>query len=125
MKCDLRHRSLAVNLFIVSAKETTAAKSTIIQLLTGEESNIWYVRPKVKMTFCLKVQHIICCPSYLSIIVLLYLHWFRIKCNIQTIHKQNDNDQPGFNLDEMIWDELDLVWIDSSTIIPGYSEQKI
>ena len=33
-------------------------------------------RPRA--TFCLKVQHIICCPNPQSIIVLLYLHWFII-----------------------------------------------
>ena len=71
-------------------------------------------RPRA--TFCLKVQHIICCPHHQSIIVLLYLHWFRIKYSIQTIHKQIDHDQTGLNLDELIWDELALVWINSYTI---------
>ena len=65
--------------------------------------------PRPRATFCLKVQHIICCPNLQSIIVLLYLHWFRIKYSIQTIHKQTDHDQTGLNLDELIWDELALV----------------
>ena len=73
-------------------------------------------RPRA--TFCLKVQHIICCPNPQSIIVLLYLHWFRIKYSIQTKHKQTDHDQIVFNLDELIWDELALVWINSYTITP-------
>ena len=64
------------------------------------------LRPRA--TFCLKVQHIICCPNPQSIIVLLYLHWFRIKYSIQTIHKQTDHDQTDLNLDELIWDELAL-----------------
>ena len=54
----------------------------------------------------------------MSIIVLLYLHWFRIKYNIQTIHKQTDHVQTGLNLDKLIWDELDLVQIDFYTIKP-------
>ena len=32
-----------------------------------------------------------------------------IKYSIQTIHKQNDHDRTGLNLDELIWDGLDLV----------------
>ena len=71
-------------------------------------------RPRA--TFCLKVQHIICCPHHKSIIVLLYLHWFRIKYGIQTTYKQTDNDQTGLNLHELIWDELALVRINSYTI---------
>ena len=63
-------------------------------------------------------QHIICCQNPQSIIVLLYLHWFRIKYSIQIIHKQTDHDQTGLNLDELIWDELALVWINSYTITP-------
>ena len=93
----------------------------IIQLLTGDEGNIWYVGPagrRPRATFCLKVQHIICCPHHQSIIVLLYLHWFRIRYSIQTIHKQTYHDQTGLNLDELIWDQLALVWINSYTIIP-------
>ena len=74
--------------------------------------------PRPRATFCLKVQHIICCPNPQSIIVLLYLHWFRIKYSIQTIHKQTDHDQTGLNLDKLILDELDLVWINSYTITP-------
>ena len=50
-----------------------------------------------------------CCPNPQSIIVMLYLHWFRIKNSIQTIHKQTDHDQIGFNLDGLIWDELALI----------------
>ena len=76
-------------------------------------------RPRA--TFCLKVQHIICCPNPQSIIVLLYLHWFRIKYNIQTIiHNQTDHDQTGLNLDdwELIYYELALVWINSNNITP-------
>ena len=73
-------------------------------------------RPRA--TFCLQVQHIICCPHHQSIIVLLYLHWFRIKYSIQTTHKQTDHDQTGLNLDELIFDELDLVWINFNTITP-------
>ena len=65
-------------------------------------------RPKSEGTFCLKVQHIICCPNPLSIIVLLYPNWCRIKHSIQTTHKQTDNDQTGLNLDELIWNELVL-----------------
>ena len=45
---------------------------------------------RTRATFCLQVQHIICCPHHQSIIVLLYLHWFRIKYSIQTTHKQTD-----------------------------------
>ena len=59
-------------------------------------------------------------PESLSIIVLLYLHWLKIKYSIQSIHKQTDHDPTGLNLDELILDEqkrsteeLDLVWIDS------------
>ena len=73
-------------------------------------------RPRA--TFCLKVQYIICCPNLQSIIVLLYLHWFRTKYSIQTIHKQTDHDQTGLKLDELIWDELVLVWINPYTITP-------
>ena len=97
----------------------------IIQLLTGDKGNIWYVGPEDKMLaeaegrgpralFCLKVQHIICCPNLQSITVLLYLHWFRIKYSTQTIHKQSDHDQTGLNLDELILDELALVLINST-----------
>ena len=82
--------------------------SYIIQLLTG--------RPRA--TFCLQVKHIICCPNPQSIIVLLCLHWLRINYSIQTIHKHTDHDQTGLNLDELIWDELALVWINSYTITP-------
>ena len=68
-------------------------------------------RPGPRATFCLKVQHIICCTDPQSIIVLLYmyLHWLRITYSIKTIHKQTDHDQTGLNLDELIWDELALV----------------
>ena len=61
--------------------------------------------PRPKATFCLLVQHIICCPNIQLKIVLIYLHWFRIKYSIQTITKQTDHDQTGLNLDELIWDE--------------------
>ena len=67
---------------------------------------------------CLKDQHITCCPNPKSIIVLLYIHWFRIMYSIQTIHKQTDHEQTGPTLDELIWDELALVWINSYTITP-------
>ena len=73
-------------------------------------------RPRA--TFCLKVQHIICCPNPQSIIVLLYLHWFIIKYSVQTIHKHTDHNQTGLNFDELIWNELVLVWINSYTITP-------
>ena len=73
--------------------------------------------------FCLKVQHIICCPNPQSIIVLLYLHCFRIKYSIETIHKLTDHDQTGLNLDELIWDELASVWINSYTITPVHTIQ--
>ena len=73
-------------------------------------------RPRA--TFYLQVQHIICCPNPQSIIVLLYLHWIRITYSIKTIHKQTDHDQTVLNLDELIWDELALVWINSYTITP-------
>ena len=68
--------------------------------------------------FCLKVQHIICCQNPQSIIVLLYLHWFRIKYSIQSIHNQTDHDQAGLNLDELFWNELAWVWINCYTITP-------
>ena len=71
-------------------------------------------RPRA--TFCLKVQHIISCPNPQSIIVLLYLHWLKIKYSIQTIHKQTDHDHTDYNLDELICDELALVWLNSYTI---------
>ena len=100
----------------------------IKQLLTGDEGNIWFVGPEDKMLpeaegrgqhmICLKVQHIICCPHHQSIIVLLYLHLFRVTYSIQNIHNQTDHDQTGLNLDELIWDELALVWINSYTITP-------
>ena len=66
--------------------------------------------------FCMKVQHIISCPNPQSIIVLLYLHWLKIKYSIKTIHKQTDHDHTDFNLDELICDELALVWLNSYTI---------
>ena len=83
------------------------------------------LRPRA--TFCLKVQHIICCPNPQSIIVLLYLHWLRITYSIKTIHKQTDHDQTGLNWDELIWDELALVRINSYTITPAHviREQQI
>ena len=59
-------------------------------------------RPKAEVNIFLKVQHITCRPNSQSIIVLLYLHWFRIKYSIQTIHKQTNLDQTGLNLDELI-----------------------
>ena len=95
---------------------------TIIDWWWGQHMICWTWRQNVargrrsRATFWLKVQHIICCPNPQSIIVLLYLHWFRIKCSIQTIHKQTDHDQTGLNLDELIWDELALVLINSYTI---------
>ena len=55
-------------------------------------------RPMV--IFCL-IFFLICWPNPLSITVLLYLHWLRIKYSIQTIHKQTDHDQTGLNLDEL------------------------
>ena len=55
----------------------------------------------------MKFKHIICCSNPLSIIVLLYLHWLRLKYSIQTIHKKlHDHNQTGLNLDELIWGEL-------------------
>ena len=57
-----------------------------------------------------------CCPNPRSIIVLLYLHWLRIKYSIQTIHKQTDHDETSLSLDELIWDKLALVWINSYNI---------
>ena len=51
-------------------------------------------------------------------IVLLYLLWFRIKYSIQTIHKQTDDGQTGLSLDELIWDEVSSVWINSYTATP-------
>ena len=77
--------------------------------------NYWLVMRATYDMLDLKTK---CCPNPQSIIVLLYLHWFRIKYSIQTIHKQTDHDQTGINLDELIWDELALVWINSYTIIP-------
>ena len=41
-----------------------------------------------------------------------------INCSINTIHKQTDHDQNDLNLDELIWDELDVVWIDFYNITP-------
>ena len=95
---------------------------TIIDWWWGQHMICWTWRQNVtrgrrpRATFWLKVQHIICCPNPQSIIVLLYLHWVRIKYSIQTIHKQTNHDQTGLNLDELIWDELALVWINSYTI---------
>ena len=72
---------------------------TIIDWWWGQHMICWTFRQNVargrrpRATFCLKVQHIICCPNPQSIIVLLYLPWFRIKYSIQTIHKQTDYDQ--------------------------------
>ena len=56
---------------------------------------------------------------------LLYLHWFRIKYSIQTIHKQTDHDQTGLNLDELILDEFALVLINSYTITPVHVIQVV
>ena len=100
---------------------------TIIDWWWGQHMICWTWRQNVargrrpRATFCLQVQHIICCLNPQSIIVLLYLHWFRIKYSmtIQTIHKQW-HDQTGLNLDELIWDELAWVWINSYTITPVY-----
>ena len=84
---------------------------TIIDWWWGQHMICWTWRQNVargrrpRATFCLKVQHIICCPNPQSIIVLLYLHWIRITYSIKTIHKQTDHDQTGLNLDELIWDE--------------------
>ena len=72
----------------------------------------------MRATYDLKVQHIICCPNPLSIIVLLYFLWLRIKYSTHTIHKQTDHDQTGLDLDELIWDELASLWINSDTITP-------
>ena len=100
---------------------------TIIDWWWGQHMICWTWRQNVargrrpRATFCLKVQHIICCPNPQSIIVLLYLHWLRITYtwySIKPIHKQTLNDQTGLNLDELIWDELALVWINSYTITP-------
>ena len=49
-------------------------------------------------------------------IVLLYLHWFRIKFTIQTIHKQTDDDQTGPDFENWFGTNLALVWINSYTI---------
>ena len=102
-----------------------------IQLLTGDEGNIWYVGPEDKMLSEAegRGQHFVwrsnnhTLPESQSIIVLLYLHWFRIKYSIQTIHKQTDHDQTGLNFDELIWDELALVWINSYAITPVHAIQ--
>ena len=107
---------------------------TIIDWWWGQHMICWTYRQNVargqrpRATFCLQVQHIICYPNPQSIIVLLYLHWFMIKYSIQTIHKNTDHDQTGLNLDELIWDELALVWISSYTITtcprhPGCKQQ--
>ena len=98
----------------------------VLQLFSSDSSNLpclystFHLEyPLVLSWFCfLKVQHMICCPNPQSIIVLLYLHWLRIKYSIQTIHKQTDHDQTGLKLEELIWDELALVWINSYTITP-------
>ena len=97
---------------------------TIIDWWWGQHMLCWTWRQNVargrrpRATFCLKVQHIICCPHHQSLIVLLYLHWSRITYSIKTIHKQTDHDQTGLNLDELIWDELALVWINFYTTTP-------
>ena len=97
---------------------------TVIDWWWGQHMICWTFRQNVdrglrpRATFCLKVQHIICFPNPQSIIVLLYLHWLRITYSIKTKHKQTDHDQTGFNFDELIWDELALVWIYSYTITP-------
>ena len=89
---------------------------TIIDWWWGQHMICWTWRQNVargrrnEATFCLKVKHIICCPNPKLIIVLLYLHW--------TVYKRTDHDQTGLNLDELIWDELALVWINSYTITP-------
>ena len=104
---------------------------TIIYWWWGQHMICWTWKQNVargrrpRTTLCLQVQHIICCPNPQSIIVLLYLHWFRIKYSIQTIHKQTDHDQTGINLDELIWDELALVWINSYTIIPVHLSSRL
>ena len=97
---------------------------TIIDWWWGQHMICWTWRQNVargrrpRAIFCLQVQHIICCPHHQSIIVLLYLHWLMIMYSIKTIHKQTDHDQTGLNLDELIWDKLALVWINSYTITP-------
>ena len=74
--------------------------------------NYWLVKRATYDMLDLKTK---CCPRPKSIIVLLYPHWFKINYSIQSIHKQTDDDQTGLNLDELIWDELALVRINSYT----------
>ena len=81
--------------------------SYILQLFTGDEGNIWYVWRS-------NISYVARIPS--QYFFWLYLHRFRIKYSIQTIYKQTNHDQTGLNLDELIWDELPLMWINSNTI---------
>ena len=78
---------------LFTVNEETVDHYTIIDWWWGQRMICWTWRQNVargrrpRATFCLKVQHIICCPNSQSIIVLLYLHWFMIKYSIQTIYK--------------------------------------
>ena len=101
-------------------------KFDIIQLLTGDKGNTWYVGPEDKSDTFASLAPQKCCPrtkaegNILSegpkyymlpnlIIVLLYLHWFMIKYSGETTYKQTDHDRTGLNLDGLIWDKLALV----------------
>ena len=81
---------LANLLYLLSRKEKLCNTLwfkyyTIIDWWWGQHMICWTWRQNVargrrpRASFCLKVQHIICCPNPQSIIVLLYLHWFSIK----------------------------------------------
>ena len=122
-----------LNVCLISPFEVRACRDyyTIIDWWWGQHMICWTCKqnvargPRPRATFCLKVQLIIWCPNPQSIIVLLYLHWFRIKYSIQTIHKQTDHDQTGLNLDELILDEFALVLINSYTITPVHVIQVV
>ena len=70
-------------------------------------------------------------PNLTSKLLNLITYLFRIQLFIRVaenlqkecfcyfiIHKQTDHDQTGLNLDELILDELALVWINSYTTTP-------
>ena len=63
-------------------------------------------------------------PNPLSIIVFVMYTFIGLGSSTQTIHKQTTHEQTGLNLDELIWDELDLVLIHTCPHHPRCGEQK-